>query len=81
MADIDRTDFEFLNVMDMMLGEGARMARSYLANSSPETRRANVADLARNTIRAHTDLMNQIQSWLEDAEPPQSEDHPDMMRG
>lgn len=74
MADIDRTDFEFLNAMNRMLDDGARMARAYLASSNPETRLANAADFARNTVQAHTDLMNQITGWLEDITPPSHED-------
>lgn len=70
MADIDSHDFEFLTAMSSMLDEGARMARAYLAASDPATRRANVADLARNTVQVHTDLMDQIQGWLDGATPP-----------
>jgi hypothetical protein len=73
VADIDRTDFEFLTTMSTMLDHGSQLARAYLANSSPETRRANVADLARETVTAHTEIMDRIQGWLEDVEPPSSE--------
>lgn len=73
MAEMDRTDFEFLSMMNATLDEGARMARAYLANSDPSTRRANVADLARSTVQAHTELMDKITGWLRNTTPPGAE--------
>lgn len=70
VADIDPTDFEFLSVMNRLLGDGASIARAYLANSNPETRRANVADFARTAITEHDNAMKQVTAWLEEATPP-----------
>lgn len=73
MADIDPTDFEFLTMMNRLLADGASMARAYLANSNPETRRANVAELARETVSEHDRIMKQVQGWLDEATPPNSD--------
>lgn len=70
MANMDPMDHEFLTGTMMHLQEGARLARAYLAASDPATRRDNVAELARNTVQVHTDLINQIQGWLDPATPP-----------
>lgn len=71
-ADMDPTDFEFLTMMSRLLADGAQMARAYLANSNPETRRANVADLARETVSEHDRIMKQVQGWLDETTPPGS---------
>lgn len=76
---MDRTDFEFLTCMNRLLSSGADMARAYLANSGPETRLANVGDLARNTITEHDRIMGDITNWLADVEPPEPEDDGPMM--
>lgn len=80
MAEMDPTDFEFLNMMNRLLGDGASIARAYLANSDPETRRANVADLARTTVTEHERIMKQVTGWLEETTPPGGMmDHPVIM--
>lgn len=76
MADISRTDFEFLNFMDMMATDTVRMARAYLANSDPAERLAAVADIARSAVEGHSALSEQIQSMLENATPPDAQSHP-----
>lgn len=80
MADMDPTDFEFLTMMQRLLTDGAQMARAYLANSNPETRRANVADLARETVSEHDRILKQVQGWLDEATPPGSSHEDEMMR-
>ena len=80
MADIDPTDFEFLTMMQRLLTDGAQMARAYLANSNPETRRANVADLARETVSEHDRILKKVQGWLDEATPPGSGHEDEMMR-
>lgn len=81
MAEMDPTDFEYLNMMQRLLTDGAQIARAYLANSNPETRRANVADLARETVAEHDRILKQVQGWLDEATPPGGfgSDHPVMM--
>jgi hypothetical protein len=70
---MDPTDFEYLTCMNRMLSDGASLARSYLANSDPDTRLAAVADLARTTITEHERIMGDVTGWLEASAPPPRE--------
>lgn len=69
---MDEADVEFLRAMIAHHGSALVMAKEYLADTSPRARQARVADLARNIIKAQTDEIAMMKSWLRSAGQPAS---------
>lgn len=69
---MDDADREFLTGMIAHHQAAIDMAREYLAATSPDTRLAIVADLARNIIEAQTAEIADMRSWLAAPAAPMS---------